>query len=507
MNNNVVWLTIGLYILAMVAVGLVMGRKTKSLADFSVGGRNAGAWLSAMSYGTAYFSAVMFVGYAGGSGYRYGLWAVLAGVGNVVFGAWLAWKVLARKTRQVTQRFKIKTMPQFLEMRYQSKSMKVFSSLVIFFFLIPYSASVYKGLSSIASVLLGVSDKPAMIIIALVSALLLLLGGYLVQARADFIQGIVMMFGIVLMLIFVIRSKQVGGLAGLKEYAASAEGLPKLDLPAWSSLWSLVLMTSFGTWGLPHMIQKFYGIKNDEEAKRGIAITTFFAVLVAGGGYFIGSLCHRFYTMEEIAAFPAPAQDYIVPNMLKDSQLPEVLVGIVFVLLLAASVSTLTSITLTATSTLSMDLIKPVFLKNIRNEKLTSLTKALSLVFIVLSYLVANTKTPILDMMSYSWGIISGSFFAPYLLALYWKKMNKTSAWAGILTGFFLAMPPAVAKMFLLTGWVEAPWLVSLANKGPNYAVVAMVASLLVCALVAALSSKKNNAGENDEFYGVVAAK
>ena len=143
MNNNVVWLTIGLYILAMVAVGLVMGRKTKSLADFSVGGRNAGAWLSAMSYGTAYFSAVMFVGYAGGSGYRYGLWAVLAGVGNAVFGAWLAWKVLARKTRQVTQRFKIKTMPQFLEMRYQSKSMKVFSSLVIFFFLIPYSASVY----------------------------------------------------------------------------------------------------------------------------------------------------------------------------------------------------------------------------------------------------------------------------------------------------------------------------------------------------------------------------
>ena len=201
MNTSVVWVTIGIYIVAMVAIGLVMGRKMKSLADFSVGGRNAGAWLSAMSYGTAYFSAVMFIGYAGGSGYRYGLWAILAGIGNAIFGSWLAWKVLARKTRDVTQRLKIKTMPQFLGTRYKSKSMKVFASLVIFFFLIPYSASVYKGLSSVASVLLGVSDKPAMIIIALVSALLLVLGGYVVQARADFVQGIVMMVGIVLMIV------------------------------------------------------------------------------------------------------------------------------------------------------------------------------------------------------------------------------------------------------------------------------------------------------------------
>ncbi len=507
MNSTVVWVTIGAYIVAMVAIGLVMGRKMKSLADFSVGGRNAGAWLSALSYGTAYFSAVMFIGYAGGSGYRYGLWAILAGIGNAVFGAWLAWKVLARKTRDITQRLKIKTMPQFLEMRYKSKSMKVFASLVIFFFLIPYSASVYKGLSSVASVLLGVSDKPAMIIIALVSALLLVLGGYVVQARADFVQGIVMMVGIVLMIIFVVRSKQVGGLAGLKEYAMTESGLPKLDFKGWSALWALVLMTSFGTWGLPHMIQKFYGIKDDEQAKRGISITTFFAVLVAGGGYFIGSLCHRFYTMEQIAAFPPPPQDYIVPNMLKDSELPSVLVGIIFVLLLAASVSTLSSITLTATSTLSMDLIKGVFIKDLREKQLTNLTKALCVVFVALSYLVANTKTPILDMMSYSWGIISGSFLAPYVLALFWKKMNKLSAWVGILTGFFVAMPPAFAKLMLLSPKFGSPTLVSLAGKGPNYAVIAMVASLLACALVTVLSSNKSSDKENDEFYGVVAAK
>ncbi|HOO26616.1 MAG TPA: sodium:solute symporter family protein, partial [Clostridiales bacterium] len=241
--------------------------------------------------------------------------------------------------------------------------------------------------------------------------------------------------------------------------------------------------------------------------KRGISITTFFAVLVAGGGYFIGSLCHRFYTMEQIAAFPPPPQDYIVPNMLKDSELPSVLVGIIFVLLLAASVSTLSSITLTATSTLSMDLIKGVFIKDLREKQLTNLTKALCVVFVALSYLVANTKTPILDMMSYSWGIISGSFLAPYVLALFWKKMNKLSAWVGILTGFFVAMPPAFAKLMLLSPKFGSPTLVSLAGKGPNYAVIAMVASLLACALVTVLSSNKSSDKENDEFYGVVAAK
>lgn len=503
-----VWATIGIYIAAMVVVGIVIGQKSKNIADFSVGGRNAGAWLSAMSYGTAYFSAVMFIGYAGGIGNSFGLWAILVGIGNAVFGSWLAWRVLARRTREVTQRLKIKTMPQFFEMRYQSSAMKTFACLVIFVFLIPYSASVYKGLSSVAQVLLGVPDTSAMIIIALVSTLLLVLGGYLVQARADFIQGLVMMVGVAFLIFFVLRSKQVGGLAGIAEFAKTDLGLPKMSSPKWTSLISLVLMTSFGTWGLPQMIQKFYGIRDDAQAKRGIAISTFFAILVAGGGYFIGSLSHMFFTVEQINAFPAPQQDYIVPNMLQTADLPAVLIGIVIVLLIAASVSTLTSITLTASSTLSMDFIKGVFNKNMTDKRVTRLTKVLCVLFVILSYVVANTKTPILDMMSYSWGILSGAFLAPYVLALYWKGMNKIGAWAGMLTGFFVAMPPAACK--LVSTFVEspAPRVLDIAGKGPNYAVAAMVASIIICLLVSAATSKKTSVKESEFFYtGLVEAE
>ncbi|NLX92560.1 MAG: sodium:solute symporter family protein [Clostridiales bacterium] len=505
---STIWVTIGVYVVAMVAVGLVVGRKSKNIADFSVGGRNAGAWISAMSYGTAYFSAVMFIGYAGGIGNSFGLWAILVGVGNAVFGTWLAWRVLARRTREVTQRLKIKTMPQFFEMRYQSHAMKIFACVVIFIFLIPYSASVYKGLSSVAQVLLGVSDTSSMVIIAVVSALLLVLGGYVVQARADFVQGIVMMVGVAFLILFVLRSKQVGGLSGIAAFAKTDLGLPELSSKKWTALLSLVLMTSFGTWGLPQMIQKYYGIRDDAQAKRGIAISTFFAVLVAGGGYFIGSLSHMFFDVDQIAAFPAPQQDYIVPNMLQAADLPAVLVGIVIVLLIAASVSTLSSITLTASSTLSMDFIKGLFHKKMSDKTVTRLTKILCVLFVILSYVVANTKTPILDMMSYSWGIISGSFLAPYVLALYWKGMNKIGAWAGMLTGFFLAMPPALCKLIATFANAPGAKVLEIAGKGPNYAVAAMVASIVVCLLVSLLAAKKTPEKEGAFFYtGLVAAE
>ena len=492
MERLAIWITIGVYIALMIVIGVTQGRKAKSIADLTVGGRNAGAWLSALSYGTAYFSAVMFVGYAGGTGKAYGLWGILAGLGNAVFGSWLAWRVLARRTRDTAYRLKIKTMPQYLEKRYSSERMRLAACVIIFIFLIPYSASVYKGLASVADVLLGIDVNICMIIIAVVAALLLVFGGYLVQARADFLQGIVMMFGVTLLIICVIRCDKVGGVQGLVEYANSDLGLPKLNGSQWVSLWATVLMTSFGTWGLPQMIQKYFGLKDDKQAKKGILISTFFAFLVAGGGYFIGSLCYRFFTPETL-----PAQDYIVPEMLKASQLPSVLMGIVLVLLIAASVSTLCSITLTASSTFTIDFIGH-FKKDMSVKKSSFTIKLLCVIFIIGSYVIANTDTPILDMMSYSWGIISGSFLAPYVVALYWKKMNTKGAWAGIIGGFVIAIIPAAAKV--MTNFTANETVVMLAGKGPVFACAAMLASLALCFAVSA-ATKSTNEKETDFFY------
>jgi SSS family solute:Na+ symporter/sodium/proline symporter len=331
--------------------------------------------------------------------------------------------------------------------------------------------------------------------------LIILFGGYLVQARADFVQGLVMMVGVTLLIVCIVRSQQVGGVQGLIEYAKSDSGLPKLNTNQWIALMATVLMTSFGTWGLPQMISKYFGIKDDKQAKRGIVISTFFAFLVAGGGYFIGSLCHRFFTVGK--DMPENA-DYIVPSMLKASALPSILLGVIIVLLLSASVSTLCSVTLSASSAVSIDLIGQKVKKEMPEKKKGVLTKVFCVLFILLSYVVANTKTPILDMMSYSWGIISGSFLAPYLLALYYKKLNKISAWAGILTGFCIALVPATCKILNLCGNTDE-LVLKLMAQGPLYACIAMLCSLAMCIIVSLFTQKTTDSSVNEFFYnGVV---
>jgi len=219
-KQTTIWLVIGVYAVFMLAVGILYSRKGTDMAGFTVGGRSAGAWISALSYGTAYFSAVMFIGYSGGSGWSYGLWSVLVGLGNAVFGSLLAWLVLADRTRAVTRRFDIKSMPQLFEKRFQSPGMRLFSCIVIFVFLIPYSASVYKGLTSVCSVILGIDSQVCMIIIAIASAMLLVLGGYIATLKADFVQGFVMMAGVTALIVLVVLSPQVGGLGqGLSRMA------------------------------------------------------------------------------------------------------------------------------------------------------------------------------------------------------------------------------------------------------------------------------------------------
>ena len=482
----IIWATIGVYLVFMLVIGLLSRKNTSAGSEMTVGKRNATAWLSALSYGTAYFSAVMFIGYSGKTGWGFWLYATLVGIGNAIFGSWLAWKVLARRTRDVSTRLHLKSMPQFLSNRYDSKAMKTFSAIVIFIFLTPYSASVYNGLSSVCAVVLNIDEMVCRILIALTSILLLVLGGYVATLKADFVQGIILMFGVALLIFFVIRSDKVGGFDGIStlwsKMKTDANGLRPLSSDNTITLVSTIIMTSFGTWGLPQMIHKYYTIKDDHEVKRGTVISTVFALLVAGGGYFIGSLSHAFSD-----TLPEGGVDYIVPHMLIQSQLPDILLGVVLMLLISASVSTLSAITLTACTTMSMDIVKVRLKKQLSPKADTWTIRIFCIIFVILSFVISVTDTPIFDMMSYSWGIISGSFLAPYVLSLYWKRLGRRGAWAGLLTGFIVAIVPAVAKIACICG-VNAKLFTALASKGAEFAVAAMLLSLAVCFVCGLLS-------------------
>jgi len=465
MDKWQIWSILGLYILTMVIIGVRSSKKTKTLTDFVVGGRKAGPWMSAFAYGSTYFSAVLFIGYAGRSGWDFGIWAVIIGVSNAVLGAYLAWKLLASRTRDVTRRLKIKTMPQMFEKRYQSPLMKTFAAVIIFVFMIPYSASVYSGLSYLIEIVLGVDYHWAMLAIAVIAAAYLIIGGYIASLSADFVQGLIMIVGMILMVIFIVNTNTVGGFSnGMPKLldVMRDNGILSLNGDQIAKLVGLCLLTSIGTWGMPQMIQKFYGVSNDKAVKTGTVVTTFFAFIISVGAYFVGSMTRLFFT-----EVPNGKHDEMIPAILNQA-LPSVLLGVILVLVLAASVSTLSGITLTSCSTVTLDLIAGRKSSKITKEKTLLLTRALCLVFIMFSFLIAYKKTPILLLMSFSWGTISGCFLSPYLLGLRWKKMNKFGAWTGMLTGLVVSVSLAIDSGFN-------------AGNAPLFGVIAMVSSFIAC--------------------------
>src|SRR5208283_2081065 len=198
-----------LYVFVMLAVGYWCMQRTKNVGDFFLGGRTLGPWMSAFAYGTTYFSAVLFIGYAGKLGWGFGIYTLWLVVGNTLIGTFLAWKLLAARTHDMTVRLQVLTMPEFLRARYGSTTMQVIAAMVIFIFLVPYSASVYMGLSYLFEKALGLRYDEALIFLAVLTGLYLVMGGYLAVAISDFIRGIVEFVG-VLMMVFLLASWKGG---------------------------------------------------------------------------------------------------------------------------------------------------------------------------------------------------------------------------------------------------------------------------------------------------------
>lgn len=469
-----------LFVIIMVGVGIFSRKKISNVQDFFLGSRKMGPWLSAFAYGTTYFSAVIFIGYAGKTGWSLGISSTFIGIGNAIFGSLLAWLVLAKRTRRMTHELNASTMPDFFEKRYNSKAMKIVTALIIFVFLVPYSASVYQGLGYLFEETFGIPYIYCMAVMAFLTGVYLLLGGYVATAINDFIQGIIMLAGLGLMIFFILSNPVVGGLSSgiqkLSEIPGDGPGLVSIFSSQPLNLIGLILLTSLGTWGLPQMVHKFYAIKDDEAVKRGTIISTVFALIIAGGAYFAGSF-GRLYLDNTMptGANGMPNPDMVMPIML-DKALPDALIGIVVILVLSASMSTLSSIVLVSSSAISMDLFQGVLFPKMKKEMVMSIMRGTCGLFVVLSFFVAVTPNTILSLMSFSWGTIAGAFLAPFLYGLYWKGTTKAGAWAGFISGFAVSVTGAVIYKMN-------------ASTAPNIGATAMLVSLVVVPLVSKLTA------------------
>ncbi|HHW44988.1 sodium/solute symporter [Desulfofundulus thermobenzoicus] len=441
------WLLLGIFVCVLLYSGYRSMVRTRTVNDFFLGGRAMGPWLSAFAYGTTYFSAVIFIGYAGKVGWGFGLAGLWIVLGNTLLGSLLAWLVLAKRTRLMTARLGAMTMPEFLEARYQCPSMKIFSALVIFLFLVPYSASVYMGLSYLFNQIFGIPYLYAALLMCLLTAVYLVMGGYRAVALTDFIQGLVMLAGVGALLYFVLAAPQVGGLLpGIKRLAEINPGLASVTGPGgqWLPLASLVILTSLGPWGLPQMVQKFYAIRNERAIRPAMVVATLFALVITFGAYFTGALTHLFF--DKLPLDPAtgkPTPDMLMPILIHNT-LPEFGALLILLLVLSASMSTLASLVLVSSSAISIDLVQAVR-PALGKKHGVLLLRILCLLFIVLSLILALAKPAIiLSLMAMSWGTVAGAFLAPYLYGLFWRGTTAAGAWAGILGGLGISIVPSL---------------------------------------------------------------
>ena len=461
----------------MLGVGFFCRKHSTDVDGFVLGGRSVGPWLTAFAYGTSYFSAVVFVGYAGQFGWKYGIAATWAGIGNALIGSLMAWAILGRRTRVMTQHLNSATMPQFFEGRFHSKALKLASSVIIFVFLIPYTASLYNGLSRLFGMAFNIDYGVCVIAMAVLTAVYVIAGGYMATAINDFIQGIIMLVGIVAVIAAILKGH--GGLMeamrGLSQVTDPAVGdfpgvFNSFIGPDPVNLLGVVLLTSLGTWGLPQMVQKFYAIKSEKAINKGMIISTVFALVVAGGCYFLGGFGRLYADRVDVAA---EGFDAIIPTMLSD--LSPFLVAVVVVLVLSASMSTLSSLVLASSSTLTLDFIKGTVVKDLDTKKQIFIIRVLIGVFIAISVVIAliqyhSNVTFIAQLMGISWGALAGAFLGPFLFGLYWKKTSSASVWVSFLFSSVVMLLNMLAKE------IFPPILQSPINAG----VFCMLASLLI---------------------------
>lgn len=460
---------LAVFVLVMTGIGIWGMRRTKTLGDFFLGGRDIGPWLSAFAYGTTYFSAVIFIGFAGALGWGFGLDVLWIPVGNTLIGATLAWLILARRTRLMSQNLNAMTMPEFLQERYGGRHLKTFAALLIFIFLLPYAASVFKGLGHLFEASFGIPYEWALLGMIALTGLYLILGGYFAIAMTDFVQGLIMLAGAALM-VFVLADAQGGfGAATAKITALYPQHVPAAKQPDGLTIFALVFMTSFGTWGLPQMVQKFYAIKDASMIGKAAVVTTVFALIITFAAYYTGALTHAYFDAPVMGANGKPDFDMMIPTLLTQ-QLPEWLIAVILLLVLSASMSTLASLVLVAASAIAIDLYKGRINPQVTQARAVLLMRVLSAVFIVFSFVIALKKFDIIvTLMSLSWGAVAGSFMAPYLYALYWKRTTRAGVWAGMLTGLTTAV-----GLFYLLGPAKSPLASSIAMVLP-FAVVPLV--------------------------------
>ncbi|MEO0091726.1 MAG: hypothetical protein ABIK61_03335 [candidate division WOR-3 bacterium] len=427
----ILFIVLALYLLVLFLIGLLSRKATATKEDFYLGGRKIGPWVSSFSFVAAYYSSVVIIG-GGGFGYKYGmatLW--VAGI-NVLVGTTLAWIVLGKRTRELTQKYNAVTMPEFLAKRYQSPVIQIISALIIAIFLIVYNVSILKAMANISQVLMNVEYLHGLLISGLIIVIYVSLGGYLAVVWTGFLQAWLMIIGLLLLTFFTLN--KVGSVSDI--FIRLGEINQNLiDTPGvwgWSGLVSYCMIVSFGVWGMPQLVSRFYSIRDVKVLRIGTVLATLSAS-IALLPYFNGAVSR--------ILFPNLTNpDLAIPNLVK-LVLSPFSQAIFLTGVMAAGMSTFSAVLLTAVSSLIKDFYEDGLQKKLDAKTHIRYARLVSVFIGILSLIVA-IKPPamILVLTAFSWSVIAGANLWPFFFSLYLNKLSKNAGLISMLGGAITAL-------------------------------------------------------------------
>jgi Na+/proline symporter len=266
------------------------------------------------------------------------------------------------------------------------------------------------------------------------------------------------------------------------------------------SLISLTLLTSLGVWALPQTIHKYYAIRDKKAIYQGVVVSTAFALLIGFVAYFTGALSIFFPSVAAVK------DAFVIPTMMK-LVIPAGLTGIIAVLILSASMSTLSSVSLASASVIALDLYKGVVRKDASDKATNRMMRALCLVFVIISVVLAILNeelgiAAIAYMMGISWGTLAGCFMGPYVLGVLWKRVSKSAVWTSIISSLVLTV-----TLIFVFGYDKNGWSCSLGKAlqdgigtSPLIGVICMIFSLIITVIVSLLTKPVDNAILTEAF-------
>lgn len=467
-------LIVSAFALMIITIGILGLRKTRSFTDYFLGGGTIGPYMTAFTYGAAYFSAVLFIGFAGKIGWDFGLSGLWIALGNSVVGVLGVWWLMGNRIKQMSLDYKVQTMPEYFEKRYASRGFKLYSSAAIFVFLVPYSAAVFIGLSYLFKVNFNIDYSLALLFMGGFTALYLVMGGYKSMTMIDVVFGIIMATGACVLLVSTIAT--AGGLGALLAGLRAID--PKLTQsvgpPGWWPLFALVFLTSIAPYAMPQLVQKFYAIKDRQSIRIGMVASTLFSLLIAVSAYFTGASIRVFLTAETTpAAFHdgKPIFDALMPELLT-TVVPASLGTLMLLLILSASMSTLAALVLISSSSVVKDLYAGFVNTKASDKRLTLLMRLFSAFFVCVSVVLAYIRpATIVSILSISWGAMGAAFLGPFVWGILCKWITKAGAIASSLAGLGSCL------VLYATG-----------TPAPQAGTIGMLISLVVSPLVSALT-------------------